>query len=82
MIEKNSNVPRIVDRLEIKKLVKRTTSQFDKRETVITLTQAGILLLEASTKSIDQNMETLSVLNETESAQLNKLLEKMRSLEE
>lgn len=82
MIEKNSNVPRIVDRLEIKKLVKRTTSQFDKRETVITLTQSGILLLEASTKSIDQNMETLSVLNETESAQLNKLLEKMRSLEE
>ena len=82
MIEKNSNVPRIVDRLEIKKLVKRTTSQLDKRETVITLTQAGILILEASTKSIDLNMETLSVLTETESAQLNKLLEKMRSLEE
>jgi DNA-binding MarR family transcriptional regulator len=82
MIEKNSNVPRIIDRLEIKKLVKRTTSLLDKRETVIALTQSGILLLEASTKSIDQNMETLSVLTETESAQLNKLLEKMRSLEE
>jgi DNA-binding MarR family transcriptional regulator len=81
MIEKNSNVPRIIDRLEIKKLVKRTTSLLDKRETVIALTQTGILLLEASTKSIDQNMETLSVLTETESAQLNKLLEKMRSME-
>ncbi len=82
MIEKNSNVPRIIDRLEIKKLVKRTTSALDKRETVIALTQAGILLLEASTKSIDQNMESLSVLTEIESAQLNKLLEKMRSQEE
>jgi DNA-binding MarR family transcriptional regulator len=81
MIEKNSNVPRIIDRLEIKKLVKRTTSLLDKRETVIALTQTGILLLEASTKSIDQNMENLSVLTETESAQLNKLLEKMRSME-
>ncbi|MEI7628751.1 MAG: MarR family transcriptional regulator [Bacteroidota bacterium] len=82
MIEKNSNVPRIVDRLEIKKLVKRTTSQLDKRETVISLTQAGILILEASTKSIDHTMETVTILTEMESVQLNKLLEKLRSSEE
>ena len=81
MIEKNSNVPRIVDRLEIKKLVKRTSSAIDKRETVITLTQAGILLLEASTKSIDETMEKVTILSETESVQLNKLLEKLRSTE-
>jgi DNA-binding MarR family transcriptional regulator len=81
MIEKNSNVPRIVDRLEIKKLVKRTTSQLDKRETVITLTQTGILLLEASTNSIDQTMETVTVITELEAVQLNKLLEKLRSSE-
>jgi len=82
MIEKNSNVPRIVDRLEIKKLVKRTTSQLDKRETVISLTQAGILILEASTKSIDHTMETVTILTEMESVQLNNLLEKLRSSEE
>ena len=81
MIEKNSNVPRIVDRLEIKKLVKRTTSQLDKMETVISLTHAGILLLEASTKSIDHTMETVTILTEIESIQLNKLLEKLRSSE-
>jgi DNA-binding MarR family transcriptional regulator len=81
MIEKNSNVPRIVDRLEIKKLVKRTTSQLDKRETVITLTQTGILLLEASTLSIDQTMEAVTILSESEAVQLNKLLEKLRSSE-
>jgi DNA-binding MarR family transcriptional regulator len=81
MIEKNSNVPRIVDRLEIKKLVKRTTSQLDKRETVITLTQTGILLLEASTHSIDQTMEAVTILTDAEAVQLNKLLEKLRSSE-
>ena len=47
MIEKSSNVPRIIDRLEIKKLVKRTSSNSDKRETVIVLTQAGINILQA-----------------------------------
>ncbi|MEI8073141.1 MAG: MarR family transcriptional regulator [Bacteroidota bacterium] len=82
MIEKNSNVPRIIDRLEIKKLVKRNSSVLDKRETVISLTQTGILLLEASTKSIDQSMDKISILTESESVQLNKLLEKMRSTEE
>lgn len=81
MIEKNSNVPRIVDRLEIKKLVKRTSSAIDKRETVITLTQAGILLLEASTRSIDETMEKVTILSEAESVQLNKILEKLRSTE-
>jgi len=75
MIEKSSNVPRIIDRLEIKKLVKRTSSATDKRETVISLTQAGILILEASTQSIDQTMETVNILTEAESVQLNKLLE-------
>jgi len=81
MIEKNSNVPRIVDRLEIKKLVKRNSSQFDKRETVITLTQNGILLLEASTKAIDASMQTITTLSETDANHLNKLLEKLRSTE-
>lgn len=46
MIEKNSNVPRIIDRLELKKLVERKQSQIDKRETVIHLTPLGVNLLE------------------------------------
>src|ERR1044071_3781492 len=34
MIERNSNVPRIIDRLVSKKLVDRSASSIDKRETV------------------------------------------------
>lgn len=82
MIEKSSNVPRIIDRLEIKKLVKRSTSALDKRETVITLTQAGITLLEASTVVLNRVMDEMMLVNETEALDLNNLLEKVRSNEE
>lgn len=78
MIEKNSNVPRIIDRLEIKKLVKRATSAIDKRETVITLTQGGITLLEASTVSVNRTMDASMVINEQDALALNSLLEKVR----
>lgn len=78
MIEKNSNVPRIIDRLEIKKLVKRSTSALDKRETVITLTQGGITLLEASTVVLNKILDESLVITEQDALALNGLLEKVR----
>lgn len=81
MIEKSSNVPRIIDRLEIKKLVKRSTSALDKRETVITLTQAGITILEASTVVLDSVMDEMMHVNPAEALDLNNLLEKVTSHE-
>jgi DNA-binding MarR family transcriptional regulator len=78
MIEKNSNVPRIIDRLEVKKLVKRSTSAEDKRETVITITQAGINILDMTTTRID-NMYAKTVSMDEDSAKtLNSLLEQLR----
>lgn len=81
MIEKNSNVPRIVDRLELKKLVKRSTSEIDKRETVITLTQSGITILEASTAILNKLMDETIAISDKEATALNKLLEKVRQEE-
>ena len=81
MIEKNSNVPRIIDRLVIKKLVKRGTSSQDRRETNITLTGAGISILESSTQEINKTIDSQLNLNEEEAEQLNRLVEKMRTLE-
>ncbi len=81
MIEKNSNVPRIIDRLEIKKLVKRATSEADKRETVISLTQSGIAVLEASTQRINTIFDEVMVINEAEAASINQLLERVREKE-
>lgn len=81
MIEKSSNVPRIIDRLEIKKLVKRSTSAIDKRETVIILTQSGITILEATTNMINQVMDGILIVSNQEAHTLNQLLEKVRSTE-
>ncbi|CAN5670673.1 MarR family transcriptional regulator [soil metagenome] len=78
MIEKNSNVPRIIDRLEVKKLVKRSTSAEDKRETVITITAAGINILEITTAQINKMYEATINMDEPSAATLNKLLEEIR----
>lgn len=81
MIEKSSNVPRIIDRLEIKKLVKRTSSLADKRETVIVLTQAGINILQHSTDRINNIMDTTFLIDEAKAKTLNNILEEVRKKE-
>jgi DNA-binding MarR family transcriptional regulator len=80
MIEKSSNVPRIIDRLEIKKLVNRSTSSIDKRETVIRLTGDGMNILEIANKKVNELFKVVE-LTEEDATQLNELLEKMRDKE-
>lgn len=82
MIEKSSNVPRIIDRLELKKLVNRSTSLIDKRETVITLTQAGITMLDKCNVTVNVLFDELLPINNEEARALNELLEKVRRYEE
>jgi DNA-binding MarR family transcriptional regulator len=81
MIEKSSNVPRIIDRLETKKLVKRVSSDADKRETVIILTQAGINILQHSTDRINKIMDESVLISEKKAIQLNEILEEIRKTE-
>lgn len=81
MIEKNSNVPRILDRLFEKKLVKRSQCSVDGRQTVIELTQLGVTVLNNSTIKIDELYHNLLTLNNNEASTLNLLLEKLRDKE-
>ena len=81
MIEKSSNVPRIIDRLVLKKLVKRTTDLNDKRHTVMALTAAGTNILELSTQRINQVFEQTILMDEASATQLNDLLEQIRENE-
>ena len=81
MIERNSNVPRIVDRLVAKDLVDRSTSEMDKRETVITLTNDGMNILENANQKVDSLFSEAVPINEQDSKQLNELLESMREKE-
>jgi DNA-binding MarR family transcriptional regulator len=81
MIEKNSNVPRILDRLEEKKLIERTQGAEDARQTVMSLTEQGIQLLASSSCRMDTTMAENTTMSEEDAKQLNLLLEKFRALE-
>lgn len=82
MIEKNSNVPRIIDRLALKKFVLRSTSVIDKRETVITLTDAGINILDLCNHKVNNLFDHLLAIDQQEAHTINLLLEKVRTIEQ
>jgi DNA-binding MarR family transcriptional regulator len=67
--------------LEAKKLVKRSQGAEDARQTVMSLTQAGISILESSTKKMDEIFDVAITLNESDAIKLNELLEKLRDKE-
>ncbi len=81
MIEKNSNVPRIVDKLELKKLVKRNASLNDKRETAIALTTVGINIFDIATSKVNKLFADTIVMSESSANILNCLLEEIRKRE-
>ncbi len=79
MVEKSSNVPRIIDRLVKKSLVKRATSKEDKRETLISLTDSGIAQLLRANELVAEVNNGMLGLNDDEARMLNELLEKLRA---
>jgi len=79
VIEKNSNVPRIIERMVAKGTVVRNTSKEDRRESLIMLTPNGVKLLEQANIVIVDKIEKRNALTETEAKTLNKLLEKLRT---
>lgn len=78
MIERSSNVPRILDRLQAKSYVTRTRSENDGRETLIALTEAGVALLAQTLDFVTEADGSAVKLTETEARLLNELLDKSR----
>lgn len=79
MITKSSNVTRIVDKLEAKGLVERTTCPADRRRMDIVITTAGLALL----KKLDKKVEALHKpmaqnLSQQEAEQLVQLIHKLK----
>ena len=81
MIEKSSNVPRIVDRLLVKKLVKRVPSTEDKRETLVSLTEKGMKQVEEANDVVNSVQDNIIGLSETDAVLLHELMEKMRRVD-
>ena len=78
MLDKSSNASRIVDKLEAKKLVIRKQCSNDRRAVDVLISDAGLDLLKKIDSKLDRWESDLSGLTETECAQLNQLLDKMR----
>ena len=78
MLDKMSDVSRIVERLRIKGLVLRQGAVKDKRCVEVIITPKGLALLEIMDPEIDQLGLHLGNLTQEETVQLNKMLDRIR----
>lgn len=79
MLDKNSDISRVVDRMHAKKLVIRKECKQDRRQKDILITQLGLDILakiDVYENDLDEKINHLSI---DEITQLNHLLDKIRS---
>ncbi|WP_317164475.1 MarR family winged helix-turn-helix transcriptional regulator [Pontibacter fetidus] len=78
MLDKTSNASRIVDKLEVKGLVTRKQCPNDRRTVDVLITDKGLALLKQM-DDLDGGSKTgIRNLTEQETAELNRLLDKIR----
>ncbi len=78
MLEKSSDVSRLVDKLFHKELIERKENKANRRQKEINITKKGIKLL-IEIKDCEKKVDTLLLnLTEDEVKQLNQLLDKIR----
>lgn len=78
MLDKNSDVSRIVDRLEVKSLVKKKTCKSDRRLVDVSINADGIQLLQNIDTKIQDFDNLFAALQPNEARELNRLLDKLR----
>ncbi len=77
MLDKNSDVTRIISRLISRDLVTRCSSEEDKRKVEITILDKGLELLDKIDRESHKEDQILKNLSESEIAEFNRLLEKV-----
>ena len=78
MIDKMSNVSRLIDKLVDKKLVERRVNKVDRRQADILINAKGLELVNAVERTEDELKSNFKSLTETEAVQLNRLLDNLR----
>jgi DNA-binding MarR family transcriptional regulator len=79
MVDMNSNVSRLVDKLVDKGLAERHQEDSDKRKVKIIITNKGIVTVQNSTKElIEQFTKRTQTISEEEATMLSDLLDKLR----
>ncbi len=79
MLDKHSDVSRLVDKLHERGLIDRTENKEDRRQKAIVITPKGLELLSAMDECEEKVDSLLSRLDSEEILVLNKLLDKIRS---
>ena len=79
MIDRMSNVSRLVDKLEHKKLVKRKVNINDRRQMNISISEKGIELVKEIEKKENELFSNFKALSTKEAKILNQLLDKLRT---
>lgn len=77
MLDKNSDVSRLLDRLAAKDLIEKKNSPTDRRASDVLITQKGLNILEAIDKK-QQEADSILSLTDDEATQLSNLLDKSR----
>jgi len=78
MLDKMSDASRIVERLRVKGLVTRAFGVKDKRSVEVTITQAGLELLNQMDEHVNGMEDLLGHIDAAEISQLNMVLDKIR----
>ena len=77
MLDKNSDVSRLLDRMIGKGLVGKKTSNNDKRAADVNLTQEGLALL-AEMDKVQQKLDNILTLTESDAHLLSDILDRSR----
>lgn len=77
MMDKNSDVSRLLDRLEVKELIEKKLSPLDKRATDVTISAKGMEVLNEIDKK-QKEFDGVIALSDDEAEQLSDLLDKCR----
>ena len=78
MLDKNSDIPRLLDRLVKKNLILKTVCPSDKRAGDVIITDNGLAILREIDELLDQKEKEQLHLNTEEASQLSDLLDKSR----
>jgi DNA-binding MarR family transcriptional regulator len=78
MLDKNSDVSRLIDRLISKELVTKNQCPNDKRAADVMITEAGLDLLKKIDSKMDETDLAVFQLTKSEATQLSDLLDKCR----
>ena len=79
VIDKGSNITRLIDKMEIKKWVTRCLCETNRRQMDIDITEDGKLVLLKVTKEIDELIKVLYSITEDEARVVSKILTKIRN---